>query len=212
MSHTILQTIDNPAMSELIEKKSRFIGLAAHISTSDELSSYLIRLKERHTDARHITFAAIYHDCQRLIERMSDDGEPSGTAGKPILEVLRRTQITDCVVIVVRYFGGILLGAGGLLRAYSTAASNALASATVVSLIPAIEFSVRTNYSHIKTLNTLINTCHAIKKDQIYSDVVITDIVVPEDSFADIHNAIKNAFNGSITIDAVNSTVLSVQK
>ena len=137
---TILNTPDDPAHDSLVEKKSEFIGDAAHVDTLDEALAFVAAIREQHPKARHVAYAAVCGGADgRLSERMSDDGEPSGTAGKPILDVLKQSGTTDCVVAVTRYFGGILLGSGGLVRAYSSAASLAMKAARAARIMDEME-------------------------------------------------------------------------
>lgn len=104
-------------------KKSKFIGFCVKVSTTIEVENFLIELKKEHKKAKHIAFAYILKNPH--LEKCSDDGEPSGTAGRPILNVLQKRNLSDCLICVVRYFGGIKLGAGGLVRAYGKSASEA---------------------------------------------------------------------------------------
>ena len=105
---TILDSADRPAHDAFVEKKSEFIGDACHIDSLDDALAFVAMIREKHPKARHVAYAAVCGGSDgRLAERMSDDGEPSGTAGKPILDVLRGNEMTDCVVAVTRYFGGI---------------------------------------------------------------------------------------------------------
>ena len=127
----LLSTIAGQTITELVVKKSRFITRVEHISSVDEAEAVIAAVRKQYWDARH--------NCTALVvgpggdqQRSSDDGEPSGTAGIPMLEVLRHRGLTDVVAVVTRYFGGVLLGAGGLVRAYSTAVSEALDAATLV--------------------------------------------------------------------------------
>ena len=134
---TLLNTPDDPAHDAMVEKKSEFIGDACHVDSLDEALAFVEAIRERHPKSRHVAYAAICGGADgRLSERMSDDGEPSGTAGKPILDVLRANGLTDCAVAVTRYFGGILLGSGGLIRAYSTGASLAVKAARRARIVP----------------------------------------------------------------------------
>ena len=133
-----------------MEKKSEFIGDACHVDSLDEALAFVEAIRERHPKSRHVAYAAICGGADgRLSERMSDDGEPSGTAGKPILDVLRANGLTDCVVAVTRYFGGILLGSGGLIRAYSTGASLAVKAARRARIVPCRMYRVRLEYAQI---------------------------------------------------------------
>lgn len=147
---TILNTSDNPAHDSLVEKKSEFIGDAAHVDTLDEALAFVTSIREQHPKARHVAYAAVCGGADgRLSERMSDDGEPSGTAGKPILDVLKQSGTTDCVIAVTRYFGGILLGSGGLVRAYSSAASLAMKAAQVARIMTARRYRVHLEYPQL---------------------------------------------------------------
>lgn len=119
--------------SEYIEKKSRFLGLIVPVTTEAEARAQLDAVKKREYDARHNCWAYILHSGQK---RYSDDGEPQGTAGQPILNVLEREGVQDVLCVVTRYFGGILLGAGGLCRAYTKAAKDALGDAGISELRP----------------------------------------------------------------------------
>ena len=118
------RTIRAAASAEFVEKRSRFIGYISPVTTQQDAIAFIDSIKSKHWDATHNVPAYIIRDGN--ICRFSDDGEPQGTAGMPILEVLRHENLTDCVCVVTRYFGGILLGAGGLCRAYTKAAKDAL--------------------------------------------------------------------------------------
>ena len=114
------KTVRGFAFDELVEKRSRFIGYCKPVKTQDEAIAFINEIKSKHWDARHNVYAYVIRD--EGISRYSDDNEPQGTAGIPVLDSIRKRGITDCVVVVTRYFGGVLLGAGGLVRAYSAAA------------------------------------------------------------------------------------------
>lgn len=123
------KTVLREAEDDFVEKRSRFIGYAKPVSTEAEALAFIAEKRSKHWDASHNVYAYILRDGG--IMRYSDDGEPQGTAGMPILEVLRHENLTDCVCVVTRYFGGILLGTGGLVRAYTQGAQVAVAAAGV---------------------------------------------------------------------------------
>lgn len=123
-------TVSGPATAEVVIKKSRFMGQAWPVTSEDEAEARLAAIRAEHRDARHHAFAYRLGP-QAGVQRMSDDGEPQGTAGRPILELLQKQNVTDCLVVVSRHFGGILLGAPGLVRAYGEAARDALAAAVL---------------------------------------------------------------------------------
>ncbi len=124
---TVYKTINKPSEIEIIEKKSRFIGSACPVSTENEALNFVNSVKSKYRDATHNVYAYIIRE--NNITRFTDDGEPSGTAGLPTLDSIRKADFTDTAVVVTRYFGGTLLGTGGLVKAYSTAAKEAIIAA-----------------------------------------------------------------------------------
>ena len=122
------RTLHSSSQDEFTEKRSRFIGYACPVTTEDEALAFIAKIKKQHWDAKHNVYAYVLRDWQ--IRRYSDDGEPQGTAGIPVLDVLIKGDVTDAVIVVTRYFGGILLGGGGLVRAYGHAASIAVRAAS----------------------------------------------------------------------------------
>jgi uncharacterized YigZ family protein len=143
-------SLEKSGFSEYTEKKSVFFGYAAPVSTEEEAIAFVKRIKEKHSDARHNVYAYVLRE--NNAQRFSDDGEPHGTAGLPLLDTLRKQNITDAVIVVTRYFGGILLGTGGLVRAYSTAAKDATADAGVVSYILYKKIKLSVSYSDYQKL------------------------------------------------------------
>ena len=116
------KTVKDIGIAEIVEKRSRFIASVRPVSSEEDALEYLNMLKQKYWDARHNVYAYIIRE--NNIMRYSDDGEPSGTAGVPVLDILKREELTDVIVVVTRYFGGILLGTGGLVHAYSKAAKE----------------------------------------------------------------------------------------
>ena len=179
---TILDSADRPAHDAFVEKKSEFIGDACHISSLDEALAFVQTIRDQHPKARHVAYAAVCGGSDgRLAERMSDDGEPSGTAGKPILDVLRANEMTDCVVAVTRYFGGILLGSGGLIRAYSTGASIAVKAASKAKIVPCGEYQVILDYPQLGSFQNLLSTVEGEQTDAQYTDRIALTVVVPQE-------------------------------
>ena len=131
------------AESEFTEKRSRFIGHIWPVETEEQAQAYIRAMKKRYYDARHNCWCYLVGES---VVRYSDDGEPQGTAGMPILEVLRHENLTDCVCVVTRYFGGVLLGAGGLVRAYTQGAVVALKAAQVVEMLPSCQYLCEVAY------------------------------------------------------------------
>ncbi|MBR3692536.1 MAG: YigZ family protein [Clostridia bacterium] len=150
------ETVDGEVCAEFIEKKSRFIGLLAPVKTEAEALAFIAAQREKYPGATHYVHAYVLRENNTL--RFADDGEPSGTAGKPALEVLVREGITDVVSVVVRYFGGILLGAGGLVRAYARSARDAVAAACRVRMVPCVRFSLTVSYAAWQRISRILPT------------------------------------------------------
>ena len=189
---TILDSADRPAHDAFVEKKSEFIGDACHISSLDEALAFVQTIRDQHPKARHVAYAAVCGGSDgRLAERMSDDGEPSGTAGKPILDVLRANEMTDCVVAVTRYFGGILLGSGGLIRAYSTGASIAVKAASKAKIVPCGEYQVTLDYP---------------QTDAQYTDRIALTVVVPQEQANVFESRVVETFNATVVPQLVGTS------
>lgn len=199
MMRTITQTPDAPASDSLTEKKSEFIGDAAHIDSLDEALAFVETVRERHPKARHVAYAAVCGGADgRLAERMSDDGEPSGTAGKPILDVLRQGGITDAVVTVTRYFGGILLGSGGLIRAYSSAASLAVKAATMVEIVPCRQYRVRLQYPQLARFQQVLAAVGGRAGEESYAEAVELVATVPQTESQVFEDRVRETFNAAV--------------
>lgn len=208
---TILNTSDNPAHDSLVEKKSEFIGDAAHVDTLDEALAFVTSIREQHPKARHVAYAAVCGGADgRLSERMSDDGEPSGTAGKPILDVLKQSGTTDCVIAVTRYFGGILLGSGGLVRAYSSAASLAMKAAQVARIMIARRYRVHLEYPQLSRFQQLLSQLDGRQENESYAANVELTAVVPVDHCEQFELQVVEVFSAAVSpepIDMVNIPV-----
>lgn len=138
------RTVRAPARDEFIERKSRFIGHIAPVQTEEAAVEFINSIRAQHREATHNVYAYILRRDQ--LSRFSDDGEPQGTAGRPVLEVVQREGLVDVAVVVTRYFGGILLGAGGLVRAYAQGAKTAIDAAEVQNMQPAAVVEVDMGY------------------------------------------------------------------
>lgn len=145
-------TLAGRGHAELTERKSRFIGHASNVKTEVEALAFIAEIRHRYADATHNVYAYMLE--KNSIARYSDDGEPQGTAGIPVLDVIRKSGFCDAVIVVTRYFGGILLGAGGLVRAYSAAARDAVADARIVTYELYAEISVECGYSDYQKLES----------------------------------------------------------
>lgn len=156
-----MYTIKENSEYELVIKNSRFIASLHPITTKEDVITHLEKIKEKYPKATHYTYA--YRTLE--YEKSSDDGEPGGTAGMPILNVLQKEDITNILVIVIRYFGGIKLGAGGLVRAYSKVCRNALEEATLIRRIKGKKVKIETSYANGKELDYLLQHSKIIEKN-----------------------------------------------
>lgn len=147
-------TVRQEAHVDFEEKKSIFIGHAIRTDTEEEAQAFIKQLKKEYQDATHNVFAYLMRG--EIVARYSDDGEPQGTAGMPVLDVIRKSGVRNVCVVVTRYFGGTLLGAGGLVRAYSHAASLALEAAGIITYEPYAEYELRCGYSEYQKYSVLL--------------------------------------------------------
>jgi uncharacterized YigZ family protein len=153
-------TVGEEAHVEFEEKRSLFIGHAKHVDSEEEALAFIKQLKKEYSDATHNCFAYLLKG--GIIARYSDDGEPQGTAGVPMLETIRKSGVNDVCVVVTRYFGGVLLGAGGLVRAYSHSTSIAIEGAGIVTYEPYNEYELRCGYSEYQRYSNILLNCSAL--------------------------------------------------
>ncbi|OOM70868.1 YigZ family protein [Clostridium sp. BL-8] len=181
------------------EKKSEFIGYAKRVESEDEAKAFINEIKNMHKQARHNCSAYIIGQNMN-IQRYSDDGEPQGTAGIPILEVMKKSRVTDCAVVVTRYFGGILLGTGGLTRAYTKGASIAIKAAGIVEKVEGLKLSFEMEYDLFGKVQYLCgqNSWHI--EDTEYSDKVIVHILAEKAIAENIENEVVEITNGKIIV------------
>lgn len=171
-------TLSEPVQAELIEKKSRFIGYAAPVASEEAAQAFLQEIRTRHRDATHNCYAYQVGEHNQY-QRSSDDGEPSGTAGRPILEVIKGSGLSNVIVVVTRYFGGTLLGTGGLVRAYSAAAQAALAAGQRVRLVAAAEFLLTVEYAQWQRLEGWLAAEGYPVQDVRFTDKVDVRFLLP---------------------------------
>lgn len=167
------KTINEKITGQIVEKKSKFIANVFYVETEGEAEDIIKQMKKKYYDARHNCYAYIVFDKeQRLIERCSDDGEPSGTAGSPMLAILKGNNLCNVLVIVTRYFGGILLGTGGLVRAYTGATESALEEATFVTMKIGVEAKVILSYDSVESFRYYARKNNINIINEEYSDNV----------------------------------------
>ncbi len=164
---------------ELTEKKSRFIATTEPVSTEEEAAAFVERMRRKYWDARHNCYAYVLGAEGRL-QKCSDDGEPSQTAGRPMLDVLLGEGVRDICVVVTRYFGGVLLGTGGLVRAYSGAVQEGLRNSTVIEKCPGRRLEIAVEYTELGRLQYLLARAGFTPLDTRYTDRVELSVMVPE--------------------------------
>lgn len=191
-----MQTIKNNVHNEIIIKNSRFICYLYKINNISDIHTYLTQIKDEYNDATHYCYAYIL-DNQK---KSSDDGEPGGTAGIPILKVLENNNLTNILAIVIRYFGGIKLGAGGLVRAYTKSITNTLSKDNISILIPGYNINIEFNYAQLKEIDYLLKDIKINNKT--FDTTIIYNIDIPS-NFLDtfINNKIQYTIIKEIYIE-----------
>lgn len=182
-------------IGEIIEKKSRFIATVEPVHSEEEALAFFDRIRKQYWDARHNCTAFTVGERHQLT-RCSDDGEPAGTAGRPMLEVLLGEDIHDVAVVVTRYFGGILLGTGGLVRAYSRAVQEGLKNAVILEKRRAVRVSIHTDYNGIGKIQYLLGQHQIAVLNSEYTDSVFLEALIPCELQSSLVSAITDATGG----------------
>jgi len=171
-------TIEGKNEAEIIEKKSKFIASAFYVESQEEAEKIIKEIKKKYHDARHNCFAYRIIDNSNILEKSSDDGEPSGTAGAPMLSVIKKMNMCNILIVVTRYFGGILLGTGGLVRAYTEATKQVIENSNKINRCCGIEVKIVVDYQYLEKLKYYCknNKISIINID--YLDVAICNIVI----------------------------------
>ncbi len=171
--------ITETGTSEVIIKKSRFLGIAANVDSEEEARELLNAIRKEHYSARHVCYAYSIGDNNPAL-KFSDDGEPGGTAGRPILDVVTNSGVSNIVIIVVRYFGGVLLGTGGLVRAYTESAQEAVKAAEKTTVWVTETFDITLDYGDFERVKSLIEKIEGASLEVAYTDKVVISATVPE--------------------------------
>lgn len=196
----IFKALYEETSAEIVEKKSRFIAYLKPVNSEEEAAEFIDSIKKKHWDAKHNCSAAVA-GMHNEFSRCSDDGEPSGTAGKPMLEVLLGEQVHNTAVVVTRYFGGVLLGTGGLVRAYQRAVKEALASAKILEKREGYEVAVRTDYNGIGKIQHLAAAHNGFIRDTVYEADVKMVLMVAEEEMDIFEKKVIEATNGRAVIE-----------
>lgn len=192
------KTIEREADDFFIEKKSRFIGYAKPVTTQEEAVAFINEIKSKHWDATHNVYAYVLKD--NNIQRYSDDGEPSGTAGVPVLDVLLKEGLVDVCVVATRYFGGTLLGAGGLVRAYSHTSKIAVEAAGIITMAQCSIMEAVMDYSFYDRMTILLSSFGAHILNTDYADKVTITFSVKEDTQQALEEKLTDVSNGKYSL------------
>jgi len=182
-------------MGEIVEKKSRFIATVQPVETEEEAVAFIDSLKKKYWDARHNCSAFVIGSRGELT-RCSDDGEPSGTAGRPMLEVLLGSEVRNVAVVVTRYFGGTLLGTGGLVRAYTQAVKEGLANCKTAVMRYGVKMDIGIDYNGIGKILYLLGELGLDPLDSVYAEDVTVTVLVPFENYNKLCKDITEATNG----------------
>ena len=186
--------------AEIVEKKSRFISYMLPVESAEEAMEFVEKIKKQNWDARHNCYAFVVGKNNEL-QRFSDDGEPGGTAGKPMLDVLLLEGIHNCVVVVTRYFGGVLLGTGGLVRAYSKAVKEGINASVIKEKVFGEKVSITTDYNGIGKIQYIISEMGIKIHEEEYTDVVSVNLKIRKEDCNKFINDITEATAGKVQIN-----------
>ena len=191
------RTVAAPARDEFIEKKSRFIGHIAPVQTEEEAVAFIGSIRAQHREATHNVYAYILR--QNQLSRFSDDGEPQGTAGRPVLEVIQREGLVDVAVVVTRYFGGILLGAGGLVRAYAQGAKTAVDAAQVQNMHPAAVIELDMGYDLYGKVTYILPRHQVLTMDSDFGEGVRLRLLCKKERLAALTGELTELSAGTVS-------------
>ena len=191
-------TLKSAAEARFTERKSEFIGNASPVKTEREALDFINSVRSKYSDATHNVYAYILRDGN--LARFSDDGEPHGTAGLPTMDVLRKEGLCDCAVVVTRYFGGILLGAGGLVRAYTAGAKAAVDAAVKIRMKPFDIMEFRLDYSRYSRAAQLMSVHRVYVTDSNFAEDVYIKCRAPQDRAAAFAESLREATNASVEL------------
>jgi len=198
-------TVFEESQAEFVEKRSRFIATLRHVETEEQAQSFIDEMRSKYWDARHNCFA--YSIAGGSLSRFSDDGEPHGTAGKPILDVITGSEITDVAIVVTRYFGGVLLGTGGLVRAYSKSAKDAVLNAKIAEMIPCTVFETECDYTDHKRLVSLIETANGKISNTDFTDKVKLTYMLRDEDVENFLPDLSETFSARLVASELEKTL-----
>lgn len=203
------KTVEFESKDEFVEKKSRFIGYVKPVKTQEEATNFINSIKTKHWDATHNVSAFVLRE--NNIQRSSDDGEPSGTAGVPTLDVLLKENLVDVCVVVTRYFGGTLLGAGGLIRAYSHSSKIAVEAGHIITMAPCKVLSASVDYSFYDRFNILLSEFNANIENSEFTDNVTVTFSIRENTVPLLQDKLTQLSNGKCILKEIGEKFAKVE-
>ena len=192
------KTIYEEAQDSFIEKKSEFIGHIAPVKTAEEAVAFIERIRSENRKARHNVYAYVLRD--KNTSRYSDDGEPQGTGGVPVLDVILKSGLTDVCVVVTRYFGGVLLGASGLVRAYTQGCKIAVNAARIMEMHECSRFEFSCDYNMYGKVSYVLPGFEVIKEKEDFADIVNISVLVKSERCEEFRKTITDISNGQIEL------------
>lgn len=207
----LYRTIYKEAQAEQVINRSRFITYVSPIETYEEAQAFVAMIKEKHRDATHNVPAIVYGNKQE-IQWMSDDGEPQGTSGPPILKMLVDEGLTNLVVVVTRYFGGVKLGTGGLVRAYSSSAKLGIEAAGICEVSESITMSYTIDYSHLAKLQNLAKDGKFVLDNLEYTDKIILDVICEIENESFVKSMMNDLTAGTCILNSSEKGKIKIKK
>ncbi len=204
------KSIHKEGRDEIIINKSRFIGTSCPVETEEEALEFIDRIKKEFKDATHNVYAYVIGENSN-IQRFSDDGEPSGTAGMPVLNVIKQEDLRNTAVVVTRYFGGVMLGAGGLVRAYTKGSKIALESGVMVDKNLYYDVSFNLDYTLLGKMDNELLIKDIIVADRIYENQVLFKLLVDAEKLDEVRDLINEITSGQADITVGQATYLSIK-
>ena len=203
-------TIMDPVEVEMVEKRSKFLGHMIHVKSRQEAESFISAIRSEYKDATHNVPA--YSIYKSGVMYCSDDGEPHGTAGKPILEVLKRERIYDVCVVVTRYFGGVLLGTGGLVGAYSSVCKKLLKNAVIAKCLLCARVKIFVEYGEFSKLQHLIESFDARIVEKSFSDKVELELLIDVENKGKFEKLLSERTSGGVKIENIGEAWERIKK
>ncbi|MCQ2440929.1 MAG: YigZ family protein [Clostridia bacterium] len=201
-------TVLENCSAEYFEKRSRFIANVYHCESEEDATRIISETRSKFFDAKHNVYAYLLKD---KTARFSDDGEPHGTAGKPILDIINGSGVTDILIVVTRYFGGVLLGTGGLVRAYSSASRDALLSAQKVKMCLGAKYSVKCEYTDHSRLLSVIENCNGTVNDTVFADNVEVFFSLKKEDIKNFEDTLCESFSARLVANFAEECIFSIK-